>query len=81
MYRLMNGMYGVPIEGKVIGAAAREVCELTGRAIEYWLAAQTVGSGMINATALDELTDAVWALLHGMRASISAAPRDSIQNR
>ncbi len=83
MYRLMNGMDGVPVEGKVIGTAAREVCELTGRAIEYWLAAQTDGPGIVSATALDELTDAVWALLHGMASLYlgRAARFDSKQAR
>ena len=66
MYRLMNGMDGVPVDGTVLGAAARGICEITGRAIELWLAAQTVRPEIVHAPALDELTDAVWALLHGM---------------
>lgn len=66
MYRLMNGMDGVPVDGKVLGAAARGVCEVTGTAIRHWLAAQNLNPAMVDASALDELTDAVWALLHGM---------------
>lgn len=61
MYRLMNGMDGVPVDGSVLGAAAREICEATGEAINQWLAAHAVV-----AAPTDELTDAVWALLHGM---------------
>lgn len=66
MYRLMNGMDGVPVDGMVLGAAARGVCEVTGSAIRQWLAAQNIRPSMFDASALDQLTDAVWALLHGM---------------
>lgn len=61
MYRLMNGMDGVPVDGSVLRAAARQLCEITGAAISQWMAARGT-----EYTALEELTDTVWALLHGM---------------
>ena len=66
MYRLMNGMDGVSVDGKVLSTAARGICEVTERSIEQWLAAQNASFTVVNAPALNELTDAVWALLHGM---------------
>ena len=82
MYRLMNGMDGVPVDGTALGAAARGVCEVTGSAIGQWLAAQS-RSATVNTPALGELTDAVWALLHGMASLyLSRAARfDSSQAR
>lgn len=61
MYRLMNGMDGAPVDGLALGAAARELCEATGEAIEQWYVARNVTFAPV-----EELTDAVWALLHGM---------------
>ena len=83
MYRLMNGMDGVPVDGVVLGAAARGVCEITERAVGLWLAAQTIQPGIVNAPALDELADSIWALLHGMASLyLSRAARfDSRQAR
>ena len=78
IYRLMNGMDGVPVDGSALGAAAKGVCGVTGEAIEQWLVAQKA-----KAPSVDELTDAVWALLHGMASLFlaRAASFDTTQAR
>ncbi len=61
MYRLMNGMDGVPVDGQALASAARGICEITGEAVRQWLAAENASLADVEA-----VVDAIWALLHGM---------------
>ena len=62
LYRLLNGMDGVPIDKTVVGAAAQSLCNLVADAVRPLLgenAGQADGQ---------TLADELWALLHGMAA-------------
>jgi AcrR family transcriptional regulator len=62
LYRLMNGMDGVPIDKDVVGRSAHSLCKLI---------ADTVGplAGRDSCEApAERLADELWALLHGMAA-------------
>jgi AcrR family transcriptional regulator len=62
LYRLANGMDGVPIDNVVVGRSAQSLCKAIGNAVRP-LAGE-------NATEADSqiLADELWALLHGMAA-------------
>jgi AcrR family transcriptional regulator len=62
LYRLANGMDGVPIDRKVVGRSAQSLCRAMGDRLRPLLAE--------NATEADRemLVDELWALLHGMAA-------------
>lgn len=62
LYRLMNGMDGVPIDRKVVGRSAQSLCNIVAEAVQPMLGK--------NASEADEkiLADELWALLHGMAA-------------
>ena len=60
LYRLMNGMDGVPIDREVVSKAAEELCGVVANAVLPLLG---------DKTAQEEarmLADELWALLHGM---------------
>jgi AcrR family transcriptional regulator len=62
LYRVMNGMDGVPIDKTVVSVAARSLCKLVAEAARPLLGGNArQGEGQ---TLVDEL----WALLHGMSA-------------
>ena len=62
LYRLINGMDGVPIDKEAVGQSAQSLCKILGHAMRP-LAGE-------NATEADgqTLADELWALLHGMAA-------------
>jgi AcrR family transcriptional regulator len=62
LYRLMNGMDGVPIDKEVVNGSAQSLCKKIGAAV-----GPLAGK---NATEADAqiLADELWALLHGMAA-------------
>lgn len=62
LYRLMNGMDGVPIDKTTVGQSAQSLCKLVAEAVRPLLgenAGETDGQ---------ILADELWALLHGMSA-------------
>jgi AcrR family transcriptional regulator len=59
LYRLMNGMDGVPVDREIVNQAARGLCELVAGAAQ-----PLVEDGTDPRILADEL----WALLHGMAA-------------
>ena len=62
LYRLMNGMDGVPIDKKEVGRSAQSLCKVVADAVQPMLGK--------NANEADAkiLADELWALLHGMAA-------------
>jgi AcrR family transcriptional regulator len=62
LYRLVNGMDGVPINKTVVGAAAQSLCKLVAEAVRPLLGAD---AGEADG---QTLADELWALLHGMSA-------------
>ena len=62
LYRLVNGMDGVPIDKTVVGAAAQSLCKLVAEAVRPLLGENT---GEADG---QTLADELWALLHGMSA-------------
>jgi AcrR family transcriptional regulator len=62
LYRLANGMGGVPIDKKAVGQSAQSLCKAMGHRLRPLLDK--------NATEADSaiLVDELWALLHGMAA-------------
>jgi AcrR family transcriptional regulator len=62
LYRLANGMDGVPIDKKAVGRSAQSLCKAMGDRVRPLLEE--------NATEPDSetLVDELWALLHGMAA-------------
>jgi AcrR family transcriptional regulator len=62
LYRLMNGMDGVPIDNDMVGRSAQSLCKVIASVVRP-LAGK-------NATEADTrmLADELWALLHGMAA-------------
>jgi len=62
LYRLVNGMDGVPIEKTVVGRSAQSLCKVVAEAVRPLLGEDTgEADGQI-------LADELWALLHGMSA-------------
>ena len=62
LYRLMNGMDGVPIDKAAVGRSAQSLCKLVAEAVRPLLGE--------NASPAETrlLADELWALLHGMAA-------------
>ena len=63
IYRLMNGMNGVPIDREEVGSTAQRSFEAAKTLIRAWL---IEGNGEAYGT--DVLMDELWAVLHGMAA-------------
>jgi AcrR family transcriptional regulator len=63
IYRLMNGMDGVPIDRKKVGSIAQGSFEAAKAVIRAWLI-----EGNAEAFGTDVLLDELWAVLHGMAA-------------
>lgn len=62
LYRLVNGMDGVPIDKTVVGQSAQSLCKVVANAVRPLLGKNGgEADGQI-------LADEVWALLHGMSA-------------
>lgn len=62
LYRLVNGMDGVPIDKKVVGRSAQSLCKIVAEAVQPMLGKDAAeAEGQI-------LADELWALLHGMAA-------------
>jgi AcrR family transcriptional regulator len=60
LYRLMNGMDGVPIDKTVVGQSAQSLCKVVAKAVRPLL---RENAGEADAQIL---ADELWALLHGM---------------
>jgi AcrR family transcriptional regulator len=63
IYRLMNGMDGVPIDRARVGSIARGSFEAAKAALRAWLV-----QGNPQSDRADVLLDELWAVLHGMAA-------------
>lgn len=63
MYRLMNGMDGVPIDRKRLGRIAQRSFETVKTGIQTWLIDENAEAGDV-----DAVVDELWAVLHGMAA-------------
>jgi hypothetical protein len=63
IYRLMNGMDGVPIDRKRVGSIAQGSFEAAQAVVRAWLIEENG-----EADAFDVLMDELWAVLHGMAA-------------
>ena len=62
LYRLVNGMDGVPIDKTVVGQSAQSLCKVVANAVRPLLGKNAgEADGQI-------LADELWALLHGMSA-------------
>jgi AcrR family transcriptional regulator len=62
LYRLVNGMDGVPIDKTVVSQSAQSLCKVVAKAVRPLLGENAGGAdGQI-------LADELWALLHGMSA-------------
>jgi AcrR family transcriptional regulator len=61
IYRLMNGMDGVPIDREEVGSIAQSSFEAAEAVIRAWLI-----EGNCEAHGTDVLIDELWAVLHGM---------------
>jgi AcrR family transcriptional regulator len=62
LYRLVNGMDGVPIDKTVVGRSAQSLCKLVAEAVRPLLGENDgEADGQM-------LADELWALLHGMAA-------------
>jgi AcrR family transcriptional regulator len=62
LYRLANGMDGVPIDRVVVGRSAQTLCKAIGTAVR-----SVAGENTTEAES-QALADELWALLHGMAA-------------
>ena len=62
LYRLVNGMDGVPIDKAAVGRSAQSLCKIVAEAV-----LPLVGESAIEADG-QVLADELWALLHGMSA-------------
>jgi AcrR family transcriptional regulator len=62
LYRLMNGMDGVPIDNNTVGTSSQSLCKVIAGAVR-----PLAGKSATQADAL-MLADELWALLHGMAA-------------
>lgn len=60
LYRLINGMDGVPIDRDAIGRSAQHLCRMIAATVQ-----PLIGKGATSADA-QTLADELWALLHGM---------------
>jgi AcrR family transcriptional regulator len=60
LYRLANGMDGVPIDRRVVGRSAQSLCKALGDRVRPLLK-ESVSDA-------ETLVDELWALLHGMAA-------------
>ncbi len=63
LYRLMNGMDGVPIDRETVSDRARSTFRTAGAAVGRWLRLEPTEAAQV-----DALIDEIWALLHGMAA-------------
>jgi AcrR family transcriptional regulator len=63
IYRLMNGMEGVPIDREEVGSIAQRSFEAAKAVIRAWLIEENA-----EADGADVLMDERWAVLHGMVA-------------
>ncbi len=63
VYRLMNGMDGVPINRKRVGSIAQGSFEAAKAVVRAWLIEENA-----EADGVDVLIDEIWAVLHGMAA-------------
>jgi AcrR family transcriptional regulator len=63
IYRLMNGMDGVPIDRKRVGRIAQGSFETAKAVVRAWLTEENA-----EADGADVLIDELWAVLHGMAA-------------
>jgi AcrR family transcriptional regulator len=63
VYRLMNGMDGMPIDREKVGSIAQRSFEAAKAVIRTWLI-----EGNDEANGADLLMDELWAVLHGMAA-------------
>jgi Tetracyclin repressor-like, C-terminal domain len=62
LYRLVNGMDGVPIDKTVVGRSAQSLCRVVAEAVRPLLGGNAAeADGQL-------LADELWALLHGMSA-------------
>jgi AcrR family transcriptional regulator len=62
LYRLVNGMDGVPVDKTVVGRSAQSLCKVVAEAVRPLLGeSASEAQGQI-------LADELWALLHGMAA-------------
>jgi AcrR family transcriptional regulator len=62
LYRLMNGMEGVPIDKDAVGQSAQSLCRMIGVTVQPLVGERsTLADGQT-------LADELWALLHGMAA-------------
>jgi AcrR family transcriptional regulator len=62
LYRLVNGMDGVPVDKSAVGQAAQSLCKVVAEAVRPVMAEGASESE------LQALADELWALLHGMAA-------------
>jgi AcrR family transcriptional regulator len=62
LYRLMNGMDGVPIDKAVVAQSAQSLCKLVAKAVRPVMAEDA------SEAERQVLADELWALLHGMAA-------------
>jgi len=60
LYRLINGMDGVPIDKDAVGRSAQNLCRMIADTVQ-----PLIGKGTTSADA-HTLADELWALLHGM---------------
>jgi AcrR family transcriptional regulator len=66
IYRLMNGMDGVPIDRKRVGSIAQGSFEAAKAVIRAWLIEEHEEN--VDSAEADVLIDELWAVLHGMAA-------------
>ena len=73
IYRLMNGMDGVPIDRMKVASIAQSSFEAAKDVIRAWVAEEDTAADVV-----DTLIDELWAVLHGMAALYldRAAPFD-----
>jgi hypothetical protein len=62
LYRLVNGIDGVPINKSVVGRSAQSLCKVVAEAVR-----PSMGDSASEGEA-QTLADELWALLHGMAA-------------
>jgi hypothetical protein len=63
VYRLMNGMEGVPIDRERVGSIAQGSFQASKAVVRAWLIEENVEAGGV-----DILLDELWAVLHGIAA-------------
>lgn len=62
LYRLVNGMDGVPVDKNALSSSAQSICKLVAEAVRPLLAEN------VREADAQVLADELWALLHGMAA-------------